>query len=150
VNCALEGDQLRPVDLDITGHRPRRACAPTLSTVSALAISIFFGSQPRSAQVPPNGRKSMIATVQTGRARPDRGHHRRCAGSNRSRGRISLVLTFLQRLRPGAGLIKTHASPSGRPHQSWNSSESGIRRPSFVNVRGKHREHALGAKGSGR
>src|SRR3982074_1264094 len=37
---------------------------PTLSTVSTPAISIFFGSQPRSAQVPPNGRKSITATLQ--------------------------------------------------------------------------------------
>src|SRR5258706_2876231 len=34
------------------------------SMTSAAETSIFFGSHPRSAQVPPNGRKSITATVQ--------------------------------------------------------------------------------------
>src|SRR6267378_4591968 len=101
---------------------------PTLSTVSALAISIFFGSQPRSAQVPPNGRKSMIATVQP--AARDRIAATIAAVPVPTITRsYSLVLTFLQRLRPGAGLIKTHASPSGRPHQKLDSSGSGFAGP---------------------
>src|SRR5262249_54823605 len=34
------------------------------STAAAAPTRTFFGSQPRSAQVPPNGRLSTIATVQ--------------------------------------------------------------------------------------
>src|SRR6266480_2285132 len=127
---------------------PRPRMRPTLSTVSALAISIFFGSQPRSAQVPPVGRKSMIATVQP--AARDRIAATIAAVPVPTITRsYSLVLTFLQRLRPGAGLIKTHASPSGRPHQSWT--HPGPDSPALVReCARKHREHALGAKGSGR
>jgi hypothetical protein len=49
---AFEGNELQPADPEITGHTMR--CA--MSIVSAPLISIFFGSQPRRAQVPPNGR----------------------------------------------------------------------------------------------
>jgi len=43
----------------------------TPSMTSAAAISIFFGSQPRSAQVPPNGRWSMTATDQPALRQPN-------------------------------------------------------------------------------
>src|SRR5258708_11332062 len=43
---------------------PRVRIRDAKSTASAPEISIFFGSQPRSAQVPPNGRKSITATLQ--------------------------------------------------------------------------------------
>ena len=38
--------------------RPRAEC-----TASAALTRIFFGTQPRSAHVPPNGRESTTATV---------------------------------------------------------------------------------------
>src|SRR6266581_4207313 len=43
---------------------PRVRMRDAKSTASAPEISIFFGSHPRSAQVPPNGRKSITATLQ--------------------------------------------------------------------------------------
>src|SRR6266700_3176706 len=43
---------------------PRVRMRDAKSTASAPETSIFFGSQPRSAQVPPNGRKSITATLQ--------------------------------------------------------------------------------------
>src|SRR5262249_54992136 len=58
---ALEGDQLLPVDMNVSRHA-MLVHAAYQSTASAPLTSIFFGSQPRSAQVPPNGRWSITAT----------------------------------------------------------------------------------------
>src|SRR5258708_3607884 len=53
----------------------------TRSTVSAPETSTFVGSQPRSAQVPPNGRKSMTATPASS-ANSHGDSHRRSSGSD--------------------------------------------------------------------
>src|SRR6266487_2995643 len=47
-----------------SGRTPFPARRRAASTAAAASTRTFFGSQPRSAHVPPNGRLSIIATVQ--------------------------------------------------------------------------------------
>src|SRR5207245_1402664 len=61
--AALERDQCRPINVQLSSDAVR-AHADAKSMTSAPETSIFFGSHPRSAQVPPNGRKSITATLQ--------------------------------------------------------------------------------------
>jgi hypothetical protein len=46
---------------------PLRLKRLTLSATSAAPTNTFLGSQPRSAQVPPKGRESMMATLHPAR-----------------------------------------------------------------------------------
>src|SRR5262249_53826372 len=60
LNAIRRGHSIRVFDDSIPLSLKRR----THSTASVPPTSIFFGSHPRSAQVPPNGRESTTATVQ--------------------------------------------------------------------------------------
>jgi hypothetical protein len=57
----FEGNEIGPADADLACHTPAAHAPDHIERLGAL-ISIFFGSQPRRAQVPPNGRLSMMAT----------------------------------------------------------------------------------------
>ena len=59
----LEGHQLAPVDPRPCRMDPRPLKRWPQWSASAAPTSTFFGSQPRSAHVPPKGRESMMATV---------------------------------------------------------------------------------------